>query len=743
MTNVEAETLVGRIDPDSPPPALVLNDQGVHLGRAGRIEEAIGCFRRALELTPEFPEAHNNLAINLAVQGCVEEAVASYQEAIRLRPDYPEAHNNLGITLARSGRIEEAVAQFERAVACKADYPEAHNNLANALRNQGRIDEAVSQYRAALELRPRYPEAHNNLANALAELGRDEEALGHYEEAIRLNPRYAEAHNNLANALATLGGSDEAEQGYHRALWHNPDYAEAHNNLGNNLAEKGRLAEAVACYRQALSLNPEYAEAWNNLGISLNKQGKHGEAEDAYAEALRFKPDYPDAHLNRALGWLASGNFEQGWAEYEWRWECPGINRAPFPQPAWAGESLKGRTIVLYYEQGLGDTLQFVRYAPLVKRRGGTVVVDCQPQLASLLSRCPGIDRLVPRGEPLPEFHVHCALMSLPRIFHTTLADVPSRVPYLYADPRLVAQWRRRLEPVQGFRIGVNWQGSKHYKGDRHRSFAIDHFAALAEVPGAKLVSLQKGPAESQLAAFSEKHEVLSFGDELDEGKGAFEDTAAVMMNLDLVVTSDTSIAHLAGGLGVPVWIPLSWSADWRWLEHREDCPWYPTMRLFRQVHPGDWPEVFRRMADNVRDIASKPVDRNPFVVETSAGELLDKITILEIKAERIADDAKLRHVQAELAVLRAVADMELTPGGELTSLTAELRLLNERLWDSVDAIHACEASGDFGDEFIRLARSIYLDNDLRAEAKRKINELLDSPLVEIKHYSIQSKLTY
>ncbi len=672
----------------------------------------------------------------LARQGDSEQALALFRRAIELQPEYPELHNDLGVALAQQGQVEEAVQQFQEALRQKPEYPEALNNLANLLRTLGRFEEAVESYRRALAIRPDYPDASKNLGNALAEKDRLDEAITCYRAALRYNPGYAEVHNNLANALVRQGRFEEAIASYRRALQHSPTYTQAYNNLGNALADDGRLAEAVACYHEAIRLNPEYPEAYNNLGVVLDKQARHAEAGDAFREAVRLRPDYAEAHLNRALGWIQAGQFEQGWAEYEWRWRSPGTTRPQFPQPHWGGEPLAGRTILLYAEQGLGDTFQFIRYAALLKRRGAKVIFDCQPSLVPLLSSCAGIDRLVARGSPLPEFHTHCGLMSLPWLMRTTLATVPADVPYLQADPALVTKWRHELAPLDGYRIGLSWQGNPRYKGDRHRSIPLEKFAPLAELPGARLISLQKGLGTEQLAVHGERLGIVPLGDRLDEAGGAFMDTAAVLMNLNLLITSDTAIAHLAGALGVPTWVPVTWTADWRWLERRADCPWYPTMRLFRQPEHGDWDSVFRSMAEEIRSMLEAPQRDRPIVLEIGAGELVDKLTILEVKAERIRDPEKLSHVRAELAVVQTAYAGSIRASAELDELARELKSVNERLWDVEDEIRLCERDGDFGPHFVELAREVYRRNDHRAALKRRFNQLLGSHLVEEKSYA-------
>ena len=342
----------------------------------------------------------------------------------------------------------------------------------------------------------------------------------------------------------------------------------------------------------------------------LKRQGKIEAAMARFEETLHLDPNYASARWNRAAVWLLQGDFERGWAEYEWRWTQPDFGHRRFVQPAWDGSPLAGKTILLYAEQGIGDTLQFVRYVPLVQERGGRVILQCPLQLMKLLATLPGIERLVVKDDPLSAFDVHAALLSLPAIFHTSLDNVPASVPYLQANADLIEHWRKELAksdvdyrtfasgPV--FKIGITWQGNPAFKDDRYRSIPLARFERLASVPGVQLISLQKGPGIEQLQELGERFPILDLGNRLDEDSGPFMDTAAVLKNIDLVISSDTALPHLAGALGVPVWVALPLVPDWRWLLEREDCPWYPTMRLFRQTKLGCWQNVFERIAETL-----------------------------------------------------------------------------------------------------------------------------------------------
>jgi tetratricopeptide (TPR) repeat protein len=456
----------------------------------------------------------------------------------------------------------------------------------------GRLREAQALYEQALRLRPDSAEAHNHLGIALAQQGRLDEAAGHYREALRHEPDNVDLLNNLGITLAARGAWDEAAAVLDRAVRLRPDHAAARNTLGVALGELRRLDEAAAQLWEAVRLFPDSADAWSNLAVVLTEQGRFDEALAACEQALRRQPNQVAAHRHRARLWLLLGDLARGWAEYEWRGQAPA-----FAGPAWDGTPLPGRTVLLYAEQGLGDTLQFVRYAPLVRQRVGRVVVQGQAGMAPLLSRCAGVDEVVERGAPVPPFGAHAALLSLPRLFGTALATVPAAVPYLSPDPALVEHWRRELSAYPGFKVGIAWQGNPEYRGDRQRSVPLRQFAPLMGVAGVHFFSLQKGPGSEQVRDVAGAWPLTDLGPRLDETAGAFMDTAAVMRCLDLVITSDTAVPHLAGALAVPVWLELPFVPDWRWLLGREDSPWYPTMRLFRQPRLGEWDAVFTRLA--------------------------------------------------------------------------------------------------------------------------------------------------
>ncbi len=536
--------------------------------RKGALAEAAELYGRVLERRPRHVDAMVNLGAALKDQGHFDAAEATYRLALGFRPDIAEIHANLGAVLKESDRLDEAVASFEEAVRLKPTFAPAHLGLGAAQRAAGRLEEAAAAYACAIELRGDYAEAHSNLGIVRKEQGSLADAERCFRRAVELKPRSAEIHYNLANALKALGRSEEA----------------------------------VACFRQALDLAPDHAGAHSNLGVTLRQLGRTGEALDSFERAISFQPDYADAHWNQALTWLLTGNFAQGWPAYEWRWRTGVVTPRSFSQPVWDGAPLAGRRILLYAEQGLGDTIQFIRFAPLVKARGGEVIVEYQAPLMRLLETCAGIDRLVAGDRDLPAFDLHAPLMSLPGLFATAPDSIPAEIPYLSAPNGISAELAGALDSASdGRRVGIVWAGNPVHENDANRSCPPEHFVRLARTPGVTLFSLQKGVAGAALDRLDGAPPIVDIAPLLDD----FADTAAAIARLDLVVTVDTAIAHLAGALGRPVWLVLPFAPDWRWMLGRDDSPWYPTMRIFRQRTPGVWAEVFDDVEESLQGDAT------------------------------------------------------------------------------------------------------------------------------------------
>jgi tetratricopeptide (TPR) repeat protein len=645
---------------------------GLALEALGLTEEAVASYERAVSLQPDLVAAHANLGNASVRRGKPLEALPHYQRALRYLPNYPEAHCGMGLAYASLGKPDQAVSHYYLALGLNPNYAEAHNNLANVLLDQGKLVEAAEHCGHALRVRPAFVEAHTCFGNVLLKQDKPALALGHFVEALRIRPGYIAALNGMGNALLRQDRFEEAVAHYQHAIRIQPDFVEALIGLGSAFRGLDRFGEAVNCFRLALRINPHCAETCNNLASVLVRQDLVEEGIAWFQTALKLKPNFASAyynlgnaferqmkledaigcyehalrlqayheepcteresvsalaHWNRALLMLLIGDFERGWKEYEWRWAQTGVTRRVFSQPAWDGSPLGGRRILLYAEQGLGDTVQFIRFVSLVKERGGTVIVECQPELTKLLANASGVECLVKRGSPLPPFDFQAPLLSLPGIFQTDSASVPAAIPYLHADSKLVNHWRQELAVSEVsipksnvndhsvdigrrtsksrwlFRVGIAWQGSPTFPRDQQRSIPLAHFGRLGEVENVQLISLQKGPGACQPKGLKDRFAVRDLGNHFDETSGPFMDTAAVMMNLDLVISSDTAIPHVAGALGVPVWVALPLVPDWRWLLGRDDSPWYPTMRLFRQTAYGQWDDVFERMATELENL--------------------------------------------------------------------------------------------------------------------------------------------
>jgi Flp pilus assembly protein TadD len=514
---------------------------------------------------PTITEALN-LANAAASAGDLARAQTIYLQILAAVPECAPALDGLGMLYLHAGQPVAAAAHLGRAIAASPGEPQYHFNLGQVHDRQGRPQEAAASYRRALELDDRSPELHNALAVALQQSGELESAVASFRDSIARRSTDADVHYNLARTLFSLGRYDQAIDAYRRTIELAPQDFEAHNNLGTILQMHGHLQEAAACFETTLRLQPHSVEA----------------------------------HRNRALLRLQLGDFAQGWPEYEWRWRVPNVSNPNYRQPRWEGQPLANHTLLLWPEQGFGDAIQFVRFAAPVKALGARVLLACPASLRALFATVPFIDRIVTDAADEEHVDYQIPLLSLPGVLGTALESIPANVPYLFAEPERIARWRRECSGLKGFTVGIAWQG-RQVMGDEYRSMPLACFEPLARVEGVQLVSLQRGQGSEQLAPLSERLKIVDLAESLDQQGDAFVDTAAVMMNLDLVVTSDTSIAHLAGALGVPVWVALSYAPDWRWLLNRTDSPWYPTMRLFRQSRLGQWEDVFAEIAAELR----------------------------------------------------------------------------------------------------------------------------------------------
>ena len=544
------------------------------------------------------------LAIDLINQDNFSEAEAIYREIIAAGTSNHAVYGNLAAICGMQGRFDELIVLLKRVLELKPDYPDAHNSLGIALQKQGDLVAAIASYSKALELKPNYPAAHYNLGNALK--GQDDlaAAIASYNKALELKPDYLEAHYNLGNALKEQGDLAAAIASYSKALEIKPSCPDAYNGLGSAFKEQGNLAAAIGSYNKAVELKPDHPDAHYNLGVVLQEQGDLEGAISSYNTALEIKPSFPDAHWNLGLAMLMSGDYKRGWRKYEWRAKREKTNSKPHAQPQcnlWDGSRLDPESQILFVsEQGLGDTLQFMRYVLALRRQGIQVSLCAQQKLHSLI-RVSGIDpapltpeqaNAVVEGRWIP-------LLSAPRHLGVSPDNPVITEPYIKTTEELVAKWQvilaGEIRPI----IAINWQGNPEHEktSSRGRSLPLEAFAPIARYANASLLSLQKGFGSEQLASCSFQERFVSCQKQVDE-TWDFVETAAIIANCDLVITSDTSVAHLAGGMGKTTWLLLKKVPEWRWGLKGETTFWYPSMRLFRQNERGNWDEVLRRVAE-------------------------------------------------------------------------------------------------------------------------------------------------
>ncbi|MDB4336058.1 DUF6165 family protein [Synechococcus sp. AH-603-M21] len=705
--------------------------------------------------------AKEQQAVALINQGKLKEAKAIYKEIINAGTSNYANYGNLAVIQLMQGHIEEAEDLLERAIKLRPEYTEAHNNIGLIKEKQGDLESAMDSYTKAIETNPNYIEAHINIGNIFQEKNLLPNAISSYKKAITLDPNHSDAHNNLGHALQKQGNLTEATSHYKKALRINPNHTDAHNNLGRVYQEQGNYSNATSCYNKALSLNPNHIEAINNLGTTEHNQGNLNAAISYYNKALLLKPDHAEANTNLSNAELTLGFYTTGWKKYRYRFKSKHnkfILDAKPDCPIWDGSTLKkSQKLLLVGEQGLGDTLQFMRYAIALKQQGLTISICAQTKLHSLI-RTSGIDdsplspeqgNQVSQGQWVP-------LLSVPQYLEVTPDNPIITKPYIKTTEPLIHKWKDILSGEQKPIIGINWQGNpKHEQANSvGRSILLEAFAPITNHHQLSLLSLQKGFGSEQLSTCSFKHRFVSCQSQVDE-TWDFLETAAIVANCNLIITSDTSVAHLAAGMGKTTWLLLKKVPEWRWGLEGETSFWYPSMRLFRQTEQGNWDEVFQRVADELFQqfpIIAPDIDNNiqqenlknqqnnlsksqtlpQIVAPISLGELIDKITILQIKTKHLKGNA-LYNVQQELTTLQetlSTLDLQVDP-----ALIQRLESVNTDLWNIEDQIRNHERNKDFNKSFIALARSVYRKNDLRSKIKKEINCNYGSTLTEEKSY--------
>ncbi len=536
-------------------------------------------------------------ALRLHGEGRLREAEKLYARALKAAPDNFDALNLLGALKAQSGQMGEALRLLSSAVKINPRVPDALFNLANVLHALKRDADALDCLDKALALNPSDPQTLLNRASALLSMRRPQDALGNLDAVLASQPRNGAALLNRGVARAELGRHAEALDDFNAAIAIAPFNATTLYNRGNTLLQLGKPVEALADFDRVVSAMPDHRLAWNNRGRALEMLNRHDDAAASFGKAIALDKDYADAHFNLSLTLLALGKLEQGFAEYEWRWKRSGVTdrRRDYRRPLWLGDIPPARkTILLHAEQGLGDTIQFARYAPMLAKSGARVILEVQPELKALLGNLPGIASCHGRGQPLPAYDLQCPLGSLPLALKTTAADVPAPIPYVTADAARIDKWRPVIEALPGKRVALTWAGHARHVNDANRSVALAALEPLLAQDGVSFVSVQQELRANDAEILARHANVTHLGGQFAD----MADTAAVMALVDLVIAVDTSVAHLAAAMGRPTWVLLPFTPDWRWTLTGEHSPWYPQARLFRQPAIGDWASVVASLRD-------------------------------------------------------------------------------------------------------------------------------------------------
>ncbi len=649
-----------------------------------------------------------------------EEAIRYYQQALSLNPTSAQTHFNLGLSFLRQNNSNEALASFERAIIHNPSYSKAYASLGKVLQQKGIKDQAITQYKKALSFDPSLIEISLALTRLYNEKQLFHDSIALLETALKENPNELTLLFELANSYNMINRTEEALEIYKRLEIRYPNQLSILYNIAYTLKKLGRLEEAFPYYDKVLQLNPTHAEA----------------------------------HFSRGLAYIVTGDFEKGFKDYEWRWKKPqqGSYRN-YSEPRWDGSDLHGKTIFLHAEQGLGDTFQFIRYAKIVKEKGGKVIVGVQQPLVTLIRLCPYVDQVVSINEKLPPFDVHAPLMSLPHILKTTIDTVPTDIPYLFAKPELVEHWRKQLSLDQNIKVGICWQGNSKYSTPMLRatvalkSMSLNQFSPIGNVPGVSIYSLQKTTGTEQLKSLVPGFTVQTFGNDFDESNGRFMDTVAVIKNLDLVVTVDTSIGHLAAALGKPTWIILPNPPDWRWMLNRDDTPWYPNVRLFRQPTPGDWESIMSVVAQELEKYVEKIKQENQLVknkpiqgqhaaidkfdpIETAKStetynwaQILHNLSMITIALNYVTEESAKKELEIKRDQLSMYAQSILT-SQTIMQLNQDLMAINHRLWQTGNTLRSLMDQTPFDDQFSNIVTNFYLLSELQRGILQKINAL-------------------
>lgn len=635
---LSAVTLVNRAITHDPNVPQFHNTLGVVLEDVGNIGNALKCYKRAISLKADYFEAYHNIAVALISIEHYELAGQNCQLALDISPDFALAYNTLGYCLQQQNKLEQAISSYKNAITLQPELAEPYNHIGVILNDKGETDSAVEYFKNALQADPAYAEAANNLGIAYAGQEKPEQAMGCFINAINSNPQMHNAYFNLADIHSRLNLPSDAADLYRKAIQINPNYPKAHNNLGITLCQLDMKAQAIEEYKKAIKLKPDFSEAYTNISIAetetgelndalqhakkatelspeiaeyhynlantLKTMGNCHDALQSYDKAISLKTDYPEAIWNRSITLLMTGDLEKGFEQYKNRRDTR-LNIFTYPnsfdKPLYDGGSLKGKRLLVHWEQGLGDSIQFVRFLPLLKKLGGHIIFEERKALIDIFKNIEGVDELItsqPRQTPEADFDLYAPLMDLPAILNMTIDSLPADVPYIQPDRQKADYWKQRLESSD-LKVGIVWAGAPKHGNDHNRSCSLADFANLSNIDGVKIFSLQKGDASSQIELYKDQIKIKNLGDEFQN----FSDTAAAIDNLDIIVSVDTSVLHLAGAMGKKTFAIIPYHPDWRWMLSTDKSPWYPTMKIFRQNHWGKWDDVFETVCNEIHKI--------------------------------------------------------------------------------------------------------------------------------------------
>jgi len=669
---------------------LLYNISGACYNLLGQFDAAVKSYKHALAINPNYAEVHFNLGVTLQKLGQLDVAVNSYEQALAIKPDYAEAYYNLGITLQKIGQLDAAVYSYSQAIAVNPNYAEAHFNLGNAYQKLGQLDAAINSYSKAVAIRANYAEAYYNLGITLQNLGQLDAAVNSFEQALAVRPDYAEVHFNLGITLQKLGQLDAAVNSFEQALAVKSDYAKAHSNLGVIFKELDQFNLAIQHQQHALKINPEFSEAHYNLGVALKDSGQHHEALRSYERALSIDPEHVDARWNLSLIQLLTENFKEGWANYEWRWLSKDHDpERHYPHSKWKGQPLKDKTLLIYTEQGVGDEVMFCSCIPdLISQAPKLIILECDHRLKPLLERSfPRVDFVIKQALETPnnfkEFHsidFQVALGTLPRILRSDFKFFSMQQSFLKADPDLVHKWQDRFSELgTGLNIGISWRGGRIESTIKSRSTPLSLWASVLK-SDANFINLQYGDYIEEINQVEE-----SIGVSINDWADAdplkdLDNFAAQIAALDLIISIDNSTVHFAGALGTPVWVLLPYAAEWRWFLNRDDSPWYPSVRLFRQKNLDDWESIFEEVINSLKSHDSQiqitadltallTVTINAFRMGAISKGHKQLIALLELLASQTTTLSEEKVLKLKMLLNKVLKELEQNNYGAITEI--------------------------------------------------------------------------